>query len=137
MQRFRSMKTLQKFASVDAQVHNHFNQERHLVTRQATNKDAPTRWQSGAPSRPSAPLGAWRAVPHADAPAVTLRHKAAADARNSSSPDILTRATLYPTGQGCARQIWEAYSEIVRSLENFPELATLRMHFSAQLSGAR
>ena len=35
MQRFRSMKTLQKFASVHAQVHNHFNQERHLVTRQA------------------------------------------------------------------------------------------------------
>ena len=34
MQRFRSMKTLQKFRSVDAQVHNHFNQERHLVTRQ-------------------------------------------------------------------------------------------------------
>jgi len=35
MQRFRSMKTLQKFSSVHAQVHNHFNQERHLVTRQA------------------------------------------------------------------------------------------------------
>ena len=33
MQRFRSMKTLQKFSSVHAQVHNHFNQERHLVTR--------------------------------------------------------------------------------------------------------
>jgi putative transposase len=28
------MKTLQKFSSVRAQVHNHFNQERHLVTRQ-------------------------------------------------------------------------------------------------------
>jgi putative transposase len=34
MQRFRSIKTLQKFSSVHAQVHNHFNQERHLVTRQ-------------------------------------------------------------------------------------------------------
>ena len=34
IQRFRSMKTLQKFSSVHAQVHNHFNQERHLVTRQ-------------------------------------------------------------------------------------------------------
>src|SRR5580658_3546428 len=34
MQRSRSMKTLQKFSSVHAQVHNHFNQERHLVTRQ-------------------------------------------------------------------------------------------------------
>ncbi|MEO7188713.1 MAG: hypothetical protein ABIW58_09960 [Sphingomicrobium sp.] len=28
------MKTLQKFSSVHAQVHNHFNQERHLVDRQ-------------------------------------------------------------------------------------------------------
>jgi putative transposase len=34
MQRFRSMKTLQKFSSIHAQVHNHFNQERHLVARQ-------------------------------------------------------------------------------------------------------
>ena len=33
MQRFRSLKTLQKFSSVHAQVHNQFNQERHLVTR--------------------------------------------------------------------------------------------------------
>jgi putative transposase len=31
---FESMKTLQKFSSVHAQVQNHFNQERHLVTRQ-------------------------------------------------------------------------------------------------------
>ena len=29
MLRFRRMKTLQKFASVHANVHNHFNQERH------------------------------------------------------------------------------------------------------------
>ena len=34
MLRFRQMKTLQKFASVHANVHNHFNQERHLVDRQ-------------------------------------------------------------------------------------------------------
>ena len=34
MQRFRSMKTLKRFSSIHAQVHNHFNQERHLVTRQ-------------------------------------------------------------------------------------------------------
>ena len=27
-------KTLQKFSSIHAQVHNHFNQERHLVTRE-------------------------------------------------------------------------------------------------------
>ncbi len=34
MLRFRQMKTLQKFASGHASVHNHFNQERHLVDRQ-------------------------------------------------------------------------------------------------------
>ncbi len=39
MLRFRRMKTLQKFASVHASVHNHFNQERHLVDRK-TYKEA-------------------------------------------------------------------------------------------------
>jgi putative transposase len=34
MLRFRRMKTLQKFVSVHASVHNHFNAERHLVDRQ-------------------------------------------------------------------------------------------------------
>jgi len=34
MLRFRQMKTLQKFASVHASMHNHFNSERHLVDRQ-------------------------------------------------------------------------------------------------------
>ena len=34
MLRFRRMKTLQKFASVHASVHNLFNQERHLVSRE-------------------------------------------------------------------------------------------------------
>jgi len=33
MQRFRSMRTLQKFVAVHASVHNHFNQERHLYSR--------------------------------------------------------------------------------------------------------
>ncbi len=46
---FRQMKSLQKFASVHASVHNHFNQERHLVDRQ-TYKDrrsaALAEWQS-------------------------------------------------------------------------------------------
>ena len=28
------MKTLQKFTSVHAQVHNHFDQQRHLVSRE-------------------------------------------------------------------------------------------------------
>jgi putative transposase len=50
MQRFRSMKTLQKFSSVHAQVHNHFNQERPLVTRQVYKQ------------RRSAALAEWRAL---------------------------------------------------------------------------
>jgi transposase-like protein len=33
MLRFRRMKTLQMSSSVHAQVHNHFNEERHLVSR--------------------------------------------------------------------------------------------------------
>jgi putative transposase len=33
MLRFRSMKTLQKFSSVHAALHNHFNQDRHLISR--------------------------------------------------------------------------------------------------------
>ena len=48
MLRFRQVKTLQKFSSVHAQVHNHFNSERHLVDRQ-TYKDrrsaAMAEWQ--------------------------------------------------------------------------------------------
>jgi putative transposase len=43
------MKSLQKFASVHASLHNHFNSERHLVERQ-TVKDrrsaAWAEWQS-------------------------------------------------------------------------------------------
>ena len=50
MQRFRTVKTLQKFSSVHAQVHNHFNQERHLVTRQVYKQ------------RRSAALAEWRAL---------------------------------------------------------------------------
>ncbi len=50
MQRFRSLKTLQKFSSVHAQVQNHFNQERHLVTRQVYKQ------------RRSIALAEWRAL---------------------------------------------------------------------------
>ena len=50
MLRFRSTKILQKFSSVHAQVHNHFNQDRHLVTRaKCTSRDALPHWRSGAP----------------------------------------------------------------------------------------
>ncbi|QQV77586.1 IS6 family transposase [Sphingomonas aliaeris] len=50
MLRFRRMKTLQKFASVHANVHNHFNLERHLIDRQ-TYKE-----------RRSATLAEWRII---------------------------------------------------------------------------
>jgi len=33
MLRFRQMWTLQKFSSVHAAFHNHFNQDRHLISR--------------------------------------------------------------------------------------------------------
>ena len=35
MLRLRQMKSLQKFASVHANVHNHFSQERHLIDRES------------------------------------------------------------------------------------------------------
>jgi putative transposase len=54
MLRFRSMRTLQKFSSVHAQVHNHFNLERHLVTREVYKQ------------RRSAALGEWRGCCHAN-----------------------------------------------------------------------
>ena len=50
MARFRRMKTLQKFASVHGSVHNHFAQERHLVSRKIYKE------------RRAAALAAWRAV---------------------------------------------------------------------------
>jgi putative transposase len=50
MNRFRRMKTLQKFAAVHASVHNHFSQERHLVSREIYKQ------------RRSAALAEWRAV---------------------------------------------------------------------------
>jgi putative transposase len=50
MNRFRRMKTLQKFASVHASVYNLFNQERHLISRQDYRE------------RRSAALAEWRSV---------------------------------------------------------------------------
>jgi len=50
MPRFRQMRSLQKFASVHASLHNHFTQERHLVDR-TTSKD-----------RRSASLAEWQTL---------------------------------------------------------------------------
>jgi hypothetical protein len=60
VRRFRTMKTLQIFSSIHAQVHNHFNQERHLVNRSTatfTTTDAQRRSPSGALSPPNRRLG--------------------------------------------------------------------------------
>ena len=49
MLRFRRMNCLQKFASVHASFHNHFNSERHLIDRQTfkTRRSAAlAEWQS-------------------------------------------------------------------------------------------
>ena len=49
MLRFRRMKTLQKFASVHGSVHNHFNQDRHLISRdqyKAQRSEAFTEWKA-------------------------------------------------------------------------------------------
>lgn len=49
MQRFRRMRSLQKFASVHASIHNHFSQDRHLVDHQTyrTRRSAAlAEWQS-------------------------------------------------------------------------------------------
>ena len=66
MQRFRSMKTLQKFSSVHAQVHNHFNQERHLVTRQVYKQRRSAALAEWSALAAQSPLGSARAAPNAD-----------------------------------------------------------------------
>ena len=47
MARFRDIKTLQKFASAHASIHNHFNLDRHLTNRETFKKTAQLRWLSG------------------------------------------------------------------------------------------
>ena len=48
MARFRDINTLQKFASVHAMIHNHFNPERHLNRRNIFKQNrltAPAEWR--------------------------------------------------------------------------------------------
>ncbi|VVT10699.1 hypothetical protein ERY430_50154 [Erythrobacter sp. EC-HK427] len=47
MLRFRQMRSLQKFASVHANVHNHLNLERHLIDREAYKNPAQPHWLTG------------------------------------------------------------------------------------------
>lgn len=86
MLRFRQMKTLQKFASVHASVHNHFNAERHLVDRQTYKRHrsaALAKWQSlmtlDMPSQ------------HPSRPAETSSHRTDS-ARSSADEDALLSA---------------------------------------------
>jgi len=44
MQRFRRMKSLQKFASVHASLHNHFSLERHLIDRDTYKEHRSAAW---------------------------------------------------------------------------------------------
>lgn len=50
MLRFRQMKTLQKFSSVHAALHNHLNQDRQLISRETYK------------ARPSAALAEWQTL---------------------------------------------------------------------------
>lgn len=52
MLNFRSMKTLQKFSSVHAALHNHFNQDLILSTARNINPDVPPQGPSGSSSLP-------------------------------------------------------------------------------------
>lgn len=51
MLRFRQMKALQKFASVHANIHNHFSLEPHLIDRQTYKERAQPHWLRGSSSR--------------------------------------------------------------------------------------
>lgn len=49
MSKFKDTKTLQKFSSIHASIHNHFNLERHLINRFAfklRRSAALTDWRS-------------------------------------------------------------------------------------------
>jgi hypothetical protein len=50
--------------------------------------------------------------------------------------DILGGVCLYCTGHGFTPQMPDAYSAMVRSVENLPEPATFRMAFRAQARGS-
>ena len=62
MLRFRRMKTLQAFASVQASFHNYFNQERHLTSPDTyrAKRSAPTGRVAGARRLASAGVGELR-----------------------------------------------------------------------------
>ena len=92
MQRFRSMKTLQKFSSVHAQVHNHFNQERNLVTRQVYKQRRSAALAEWSALRPNRRLGLRLLRPMQ----TTCRCSDEAPPASSSSLGRVERAFLSP-----------------------------------------
>lgn len=56
--RFRKIKTLQNFTSDHAPIHNHFNHDRHLCSRDIFTQNALQLWQSGVNRLPDK-TGIW------------------------------------------------------------------------------
>ena len=65
-----------------------------------------------------------------------LRSRFACERRNRFASYDCFRLGYYAIGHGSTFQISAAYSAIVRSLENFPELATFRIALRAHASGS-
>ena len=104
MQRFRSAKTLQKFSSIHAQIYNHFNQERHLVTRKVLQtKTLQPHWPNGAVSRPSRGW-VWSCCAIRIRPAVSLTKLARRHAPNAN-----VKEPEFNTDRGGARQQGRAH----------------------------
>jgi hypothetical protein len=76
MQRFRRMKTLQKSASVHANVHNHFSLERHLIDRQTCRE------------RRSAAQAEWQVLASYAACSKTDLHRVQSGSRETDSTDL-------------------------------------------------
>jgi putative transposase len=90
MHRFRSARTLQKFSSVHAQVHNQFNQERHLVTRQVYKQ------------RRSAALAEWRALLRHRSPLARWRSRCKSTSLRYFDTAIIDASLLRKPMQSCS-----------------------------------
>ena len=69
MLKFRRMKTLYEFASIHGSVTNHFNQERHLISREQYKERrsaALAEWRSGGQSWPKPRVGLGELRPTGD-----------------------------------------------------------------------
>jgi hypothetical protein len=75
MLRFRSMKTLQKFSSVHAQVHNHSIRSCISSRGKSTNRDARPHWGSGVLLRRNPGLAEGRGALRVDETSLLLRRR--------------------------------------------------------------